>query len=79
MKLVLHEISTARHKTTLISCFIIFVSQKIDNLKRRPSIDVTGTKVDIRFTVVRPLHAKIIAKSFEFSKSYNGKAMIKNG
>ena len=71
MKLVLHEISAASQKTTLISCFIIFVSQKIDNLKRCSSIDVKETKVDIKVTVVRPLHAKIMAKSVELFKSPN--------
>ena len=30
MKLVLHEISAVSPKTTLISCFIIFVSQKFE-------------------------------------------------
>ena len=42
-------------------------------------MDIADVRVDTRITVLRPLHAKSIKKSYDFFKTETGKKIITNG
>ena len=48
-------------------------------LKRNPQMDIADIRVDTRISVLRPLHAKVIMKSYMFFQSEYGKKIIVNG
>ena len=50
-----------------------------DDIRNEPQLPIEDAKVDVRLSVIKPLHAKTMAKAFTFFSSTEGKKIIASG
>ena len=51
----------------------------MEALKEDPTRDVTTIKVELQLSVLKPLHAEVMKKAYQFFESLKGKEVILNG
>ena len=54
-------------------------SSIMEVLKKYPTRDFTTIYIDLRLSVLRPLHVKAMKKAYQFFESLKGKEVILNG
>ena len=56
-----------------------YSDQIAKHIRNEPQLPIEDAKVDVRLSVIKPLHAKTMAKAFTFFSSTEGKKIIASG